>query len=418
MVKSKKLRSDIFMKTARFCFTLALLLLLPASPLPPANAARLLTGADSCDPLPLTAGPTVTVASVAELVNAVNTAAPGLTILVADGVYNLNGAYLRIAAPGVSLRGAGGDRSTVVLDGNYQTTEIVQVVASDVTVADLTLREAYYHPIHVMSTDGADTLHTLIYNVHIIDPGEQAIKINPGAAGYYPDEGVIACSQIELTAAGRGQIRNNCYTGGVDAHQAQGWVIRDNRIEGFWCPSGLSEHAIHLWRGSRGTLVERNQLLDNARGVGFGLSTSGDGRTYSDAVCPDASGYVDHYTGVIRNNMVFAGDSSLFASEYGFDCGICLWNACEAEVLHNTVFSTQAPFSSIEWRFPNTTALIANNLANYQLRERDGATAVLLNNRSDAQAGWFVDAAAGDLHLLSDRLAGDRSGRPPDHGGG
>ena len=95
------------------------------------------------------------------------------------GLYNLNGAYLRIDAPGVVLRSASGNREAVVLDGNYDTTEIIQIVASGVTVADLTLREAYYHPIHIMSSESLSTDDTFLYNLHIIDPGEQAVKINP-----------------------------------------------------------------------------------------------------------------------------------------------------------------------------------------------------------------------------------------------
>ena len=70
-----------------------------------------------------------------------------------------------------------------MLDGNYLTTEIVQVVASNVTVADLTLREAYDHPIHVMPSASAATNGTLVYNVHVVDPGQQAIKVNPLGPG-------------------------------------------------------------------------------------------------------------------------------------------------------------------------------------------------------------------------------------------
>jgi hypothetical protein len=268
-----------------------------------------------------------------------------------------------------------------------------------VTVADVTLREAYYHPIHVMTTDAGDTLNTTIYNIHLIDPGEQAIKINPAADGTYPDDGLIACSHIELTDAGRPFIRNNCYTGGIDAHQAQGWTVRDNLIEGFWCASGLSEHAVHFWRGSRDTLVERNVLNNNARGVGFGLVTSGEARTYPDNVCPAAGGsYVDHYDGVIRNNFVFANRSELFASADGFYCGICLWQACGAQALNNTVVSTQAPFSSIEWRFDNTAVTITNNLVSHNLRDR-GGTSVVTNNLQNTPLTLFVDGGNGDLHL-------------------
>jgi len=220
------------------------------------NTALLSSAADHCAPLPPPTAPTITVSTVAELQNAVNSAAPGDTILVADGVYDLNGVYLRFDVPNVTLRSVSGNRESVILDGNYVTGEIVQIVASNVTIADLTLREAYYHPIHVMSTSSADTTGTLIYNVHIVDPGQQAIKINPYTgenALYFPDNGIIACSHIELTDTGRPHIRDNCYTGGVDAHQARDWIIRDNLIEGFWCDSGLSEHGIHLWRSCRDT---------------------------------------------------------------------------------------------------------------------------------------------------------------------
>lgn len=362
------------------------------------------TAAD-CAALPPSGSTLVHVSTVTTLQDAVNNATAGTTILIADGIYNLNGVYLRLDTPGVTLRSASGNRDAVILDGNYLTTEIIQIVATNVTVADVTLREAYYHPIHVMTADAGDTLNTLIYNVHLIDPGEQAIKINPAADGTYPDDGVIACSHLELTDAGRPFIRNNCYTGGIDAHQAEGWTIRDNLIEGFWCENGLSEHGIHLWRGCRDTVVERNVLRENARGIGFGLAESGDGRTYSDNPCPSASGgYVDHFGGIIRNNFVFASDAGLFSSEYGFDCGICLWQACGAQIFNNTVVSTQAPFSSIEWRFDNTDIELRNNLVSHNLRDR-GGTAVLSHNLQNAPLSLFVDAASGDLHLLGTATA-------------
>jgi hypothetical protein len=357
---------------------------------------------DYCPPLPPPSGPTVLVDSVGELVGAVGAAAPGTTILVADGVYDLAGAYLRIETPNVTLRSESGNREAVILDGSYATTEIVQITASNVTVADITLREAYDHPIHVVSTTSAGTDGTLIYNVHVVDPGQQAIKINSVDSSHFVDDGVVACSRVELTTAGRPHIRDGCYTGGVDAHAAEGWVIRDNEIEGFWCDAGLSEHAVHFWRASRDTRVERNRLRNNARGVGFGLSSDGSGRTYPDAPCPSAGGaYVDHYGGDIQNNFISASDAGLFASAYGFDCGICLWQACEATATHNTIHSsdTGATFSSIEWRFPRTIATLTNNLVNHTMRERDGATGTLAGNVTGAEETWYVDATAGDLHL-------------------
>jgi len=217
---------------------------------------EVLAASDYCPPLAPPTGIIVNVSTVSELVDAVNQAEVATTILVADGIYNMNGAYLRIDVAGMVLRSASGNREAVVLDGNYDTTELIQIVASGVTVADLTLREAYYHPIHIMSSESLSTADTFLYNLHIIDPGEQAVKINPVGTEYFTDNGVIACTHIELTDTGHSYIRNNCYTGGIDAHQSRGWLVRDNIIEGFWCTAGLSEHAIHFWRASRDTLVE------------------------------------------------------------------------------------------------------------------------------------------------------------------
>lgn len=374
----------------------------------PVQITSALAAGRYCPALPPPTGSIVNVSTVTQLENAVNAAASGATILVADGTYNLNGVYLQFATPNVTLRSASGNREAVILDGNYQTTEIVQIVASNVTIADLTLRKACYHPIHVMSAEDGDTNNTWIYNVHIVDPGQQAIKVNPYTPDdplHFTDYGVVACSRLELTDAGRLEVWNingSCYTGGIDAHQSRGWVIRDNIIQGFWCPSDLAEHSIHLWRGCRDTTIERNVLRDNARGIGLGLVTSGSGRTYPDHPCPDASGYVDDWGGVARNNAISANRSGLFASEYGFDCGICFSNACNAQALHNTVYTADPDhtFSSIEWRFANTRADVINNLVNHTLRERDGASGTLSGNLTNAQASWFANAASGDLHLL------------------
>lgn len=370
---------------------------------PPRSFAEIARAATECAPLPPPpAGDTiVNVSTEADLWDAVNEAQPHTTILLADGTYNLgaNWHYVWIDTPYVTLRSASGNREAVILDDNYSGTEIVTILASNVTIAGITIKRAGTHPIHVVSTETADTLNTLIYNVRITDPGEQAIKVNPASAGHYPDNGVIACSTIELTDAGRPHV-SGCYTGGIDMHQARDWVVRDNWIEGFWCSAGLSEHGIHFWRGCRDPIVERNVLRNNARGVGFGMATSGTGRTYPDDPCPATSDYVDHYGGIIRNNFIFANRAELFASADGYDNGISLWNACEVKTYHNSVISTQPPFSSIEWRYSNTSVHLVNNLVSHNLRPRDGATAVQAGNLTNAPLTLFVDGSGGDLHLL------------------
>jgi hypothetical protein len=362
----------------------------------------------TCAPWPPSEGRELLVAAgdVGALVSAVNDAQPGDVILLEDGTYPLAGAHLWIDTDGVSLRSASGRRDAVVLDGGHQSTEIVTVAASDVTVADLSIVRADTHAVHVVGAPTHHVVRPTLYNLNIVDPAQQGIKVNQ-TGDHYADDGLIACSSIVLTAAGRSRVRNNCYTGGIDMHRTRGWRIRDNRIEGFWCPDGLSEHGIHLWRYNADAVIERNVVVDCARGIGLGLVDSGsDGRVHPDIDCP-TDVYVGDFRGTIRNNLVFASDPALFASAAGFDNGISLASACDARVLHNTVASTQPPFSSIEWRFAGTSARIGNNLVTHNLRERTPGTAQLEGNIEGADHAHFADLSGGDLHLSADSPALD-----------
>ena len=347
-----------------------------------------LAAQDPCAPLPPPTGATIErwPSDADSLRTTIASAASGTTILLHDGFYDMGGGdathRLVFTAPGVTLRSVSGDREAVVLDGNYVTGELISIQASDTTIADLTVQRAYYHPIHASGPDEPIS-GVLIHNVHVIDPGEQAIKVNPVGSGTV-DLGTLECSHLELTDAGRPHIRNSCYTGGLDAHAATGWLVRRNLIEGFWCDDGLSEHGIHMWRQCQDSVVEENVILDCARGIGFGLGPGADG----------------HIGGIIRNNFVAAGDPGLFASPDGFDSGISLWGADDAVAVHNSVASTQPPSaSSIEWRFIATSVTLANNLVTDRIWDR-GGVGVLAANLTYALPALFADVASGDLHLV------------------
>lgn len=371
-------------------------------PPPPPPAA-------GCEPLPPAEGDVVEIGPEDDLAATISAAPSGRTILLRDGTYDVSGAsYIVFRTPGVTLRSSSGDPSAVVIDGGHAIGECLSVAASNITIAELTVQRPLYHPIHVTGASDANTEGTLIYRVRAIDPGQQAIKINASSEGFYTDGGTVACSHIELTDAGRPGV-TDCYTGGIDAHLAWGWEIRDNHIEGFWCEAGLSEHAVHFWNGARDTLVERNTIVDCARGVGFGLGDMGNGTTrdYGDDPCPGVDGYVGHFDGIIRNNTILAARQELFGSQAGFDSGIALEQACGTGVYHNTIVSLQQPFTNIEYRWPNTSVDIANNLTTHAIIERDGGQATLQGNLSDQGTEHFVDAAGGDLHLADGSSAID-----------
>ena len=116
--------------------------------------------------------------------------------------------------------------------------------------------------------------------------------------------------------------------------------------------------------------------------------------------------FIGHYGGAIANNFVMANDPRLFASSGGFDTGIGLEQSCETAVLHNTIASTVAPrSSSIEWRFANTSAMVANNLVTHGLLPRDGGRATVTGNVANAPLTLFVDLPSGNLRLLPNAIA-------------
>jgi hypothetical protein len=351
-----------------------------------------------CGPLAPAAGPTIRVlpSQAASLPAIVARAPAKATILLADGTYRLRSTVVA-ATPGVTIRSQSGRPGAVVLDGNYATGDLVAVAASDVTIAEMTLTRASFHLVHVVPKDGGPTIRRVrLYRLRLLDGAEQFVKVNPNAArSAFVDSGRVECSSFRLTDRGRPHVPSNflpCYTGGVDAHGARGWIVRLNRFEHIRCGEGLAEHAVHFWTGSRDTLVERNTIVDCARGIGFGLGERTDwARKYGDQ---PGEAYVGHYGGSIRNNVVVA-------SRPGMDTGIGLEQARGARVYHNTVYAgarASGYFSSIDYRFQNTTVDIVNNLVT-RITVRDGAKARRGRNVESVPARWFRSPARLDFHL-------------------
>jgi hypothetical protein len=361
-----------------------------------------------CEPLP---EPTNVAGEVSpedadDLPGIVRDAPEGSTILLADGTFRMAAGSelerrIQILKRGVTLRSRSGNRDAVIIDGEYLTEEIIGISASDVTIADLTIRRAVYHPVHVTGGPDGDVTGVRLYNLKIEDGGEQFVKVNPSGAtpNTYADDGRVECSRFELTDAGRPEVvpePGGCYTGGIDAHQARGWTVRDNTFIGIHCTNGsLAEHAVHFWTASRDTLVERNVIVDCARGVGFGLGDGGGNspeRAYDDDPYPGV-GYVGHYDGVVRNNVIATSPGF----EY-FDTGIELEQARGTRVLHNTVIHGTSAFASISHRFANSAVTLENNLVR-SIRARDGSTASGDSNLENAPDSLFVDVAGLDFHL-------------------
>jgi hypothetical protein len=319
------------------------------------------------------------VSTAAELAGTVSTSLPGDTILLEDGVYPLSATgTIAVRTAGLTIRGQSGDRAAVVVHGWGMPAHDHNgfwVAADDVTIADLTIQDVGYHCIQ---TD-VNTDRLTVRNCILRDAGEQILKV-PAATGADPsDAGLVEGCLFEYSAG----VGPRSYMGGIDVHRGSGWTVRDNLFRDIRSPGGsISEHAVHFWNDSRDTAVERNRIVNCDRGIGFGLGTS------------------NHTGGIIRNNTIVHDGTLLPDGSPGFDdVGIGLESAPGARVVNNTILFSHA-YNAIEYRFAATTDVqIANNLANRPIQLRNGASATLAANITNASDDWFVDAQAGDLHL-------------------
>jgi len=240
--------------------------------------------------LPAPTGTVVTVSTEPQLQSAIQRLASNTTIVIAPGTYKLSGPlYINGTYANVTLRGSTDNRDDVVLAGAGMTSPAIQYGiwvggnVQGVTIANLTVRDVYYHPI--IFNAGTQAPH--VYNVHLINAGEQFIKSNPDGNGGGVNNGIVEYSVLEYTSTS-----NDAYTNGIDVHTGAGWIIRNNLFRNIVAPPGqLAGPSVLVWNHSSDTLVEGNAFLNCARGISFGLQE----------VTPGT----DHSGGIIRNNFFF-----------------------------------------------------------------------------------------------------------------
>ena len=372
-------------------------------------------GGGTCAPLAMPSGRIVPVSPGDDLRAVGLAAVDGDVLAFADGTYDVTAdVAMQLVANNVTLISASRDASKVILSGGngsaHTSREILQVGGSNVTIAHVTIRNARDHAIH-FAPRGTDIVGGTVYGVVIADAGQQFIKSNPTGTSTpmnHVDGVTVACSRFEMTAAGRAYVPQNpdnasypCYTGGIDAHAARDWRVRQNVFTGIYCDvDSLAEHAIHFWRSGRDQIIEQNTIVNCARGIGLGLGDTAAGgyvRTYADD--PHAADkldpYVGNYGGIIRNNMIYTDTAGTT------DVGIGLEQSIGTKILSNTVIITGGSVgNAIEYRFRNSLAEIRNNIAT-AIRLRDNARGTVMTNQIAPSLSQFVDAASGDLHLTA-----------------
>lgn len=340
----------------------------------------------------------VEVATAQQLADACWNLESDTAIVIAPGVYDLAGVDFpngvdgrltvgRFGAPPISnlqIRGATGDPADVVLLGAGMLDPIVPFgiqifTATDVTIADLSIRDVYYHAVAIQGDQGAERVR--LYHLRLFDAGQQIVKGSGGGA----DDVTVEFSELFYTAGAiehpEGSPPGSCYTNAIDAIGSARWIVRDNRIRDIRCANGeLAGPAVLLWQGSSDSRVERNTFLDSSRGVALGLV-----------------GPADHSGGLVRDNFFrweadapYAVDVPIYTTSPG------------SRILHNTALTRGGYPNAVEVRFAGATGVVVrHNLLDAAITPRDGAAPTVTANSTAAVPAWFRDLAAGDLHLTA-----------------
>lgn len=345
----------------------------------------------------LTAGTVISVSNVDELQNAVRNAVSGTTIQILPGQYRLT-TTLYVRVPDVVITGDPANCDAVQLIGrgmeNSDFGDVrsgVWIDADGVTVANLTVRDTYFHTIELNS--GPDDIY--IYNVRLVNAGTQFIKGNSnGGFGLGADRGRVEYTVMEylngppMTDRGIG----TGYSNGVDVHGGADWQIRNNLFKNFHTPDHadfLHNPAILMWNGSSNTISENNTFINVDRAIAYGLV----GREN------------DHQGGVIKNNFIYMAPGLYSANRtLNSDAPIINWSSPGTKIAHNTVRTNGNMPKSIEIRFNSQGAEVINNLVDATILHRDGSAFVSQGNGT-IQSGAFVNESAGDLHLSKTNAA-------------
>ncbi len=303
----------------------------------------------------------ISVNSTAQLDSAFRQASAGTRIILLSGVYKVyrldtvsggtaeNPIIVEAATPGMAVIQATGSEAISIHHPYW--------IIKGLTIEGSPNSE---HAFHI--TNNADNViikeNTLV-NFHA------QIKVN-GENNGFPDNGLIENNDLFNT-----QIRNtDSPVTTVDIVAGNNWIIRGNYIADF--AKGLSDktsYGVFIKGNSMKGLIERNLVIcaNNTQGsIRVGMSFGGGGT--GTAFCENQDCSIENTGGVMRNNIVLNCS----------DVGIYLNKARDTVITNNTLLMT----TGIDVRFPESNAMIQDNILTGAIRERDGGKADIRKNVS------------------------------------
>jgi hypothetical protein len=339
-------------------------------------------------PLAAPEGEVIPVATVDELLTAVEHVGAGGTILLGEGQYKLSRPIIFREKKNISIRSVLGDPAKVTLrgkgwDSEVKGDDILRIGHCEgVTIANLTFADCRSYGIKVEAENAPTDVR--IYNCRFRNIGVRAIK---GSAGQDPNvrtvRGSVSYCHFENTKIPPAHwLFGGDYISAIDMMALEDWTFSDNVFRNIRGRNGGGRAAIFIWVRSRRLVVERNFIINCDRGVAFGnpgkstANVSGERLVYvSDAI--------------IRNNFITGGP----------DCGIELWYAEHVKVYNNSIWRPERNWSrGIRIGTGTSQTDIVNNLVHGEIRF-DGGQAQLHRNLADRLDDYFVDPTSGNLAL-------------------
>ena len=338
--------------------------------------------------LPRPTGEVIRVATVGQLLAAVDRVGPGGTVLLLDGHYKLPRVMVLRQKKDVALRSASGDPATVVLSGKgwdsqAKGDDILRIAHCEgVSIADLTFTDCRSYGIKVEAENAPRNIH--IYNCHFRNIGVRAIK---GSAGKDPKVRAVKgsvryCSFENTEVPPADWLFGGDYIAAIDMMALEDWTFSDNIFRNIKGRRGGARAAIFIWVRSRQVVVERNLIINCDRGVAFGNPGQSTANRPGERLVYVADG-------IIRNNFISGGP----------DCGIELWHAERIKVCHNTIWRPERNWRrGIRIGTGTAQTDIVNNLVHGEIRI-EGGKAQFRQNLAGRLDGYCLDPASGNLAL-------------------
>jgi len=314
---------------------------------------------------------TYTVNNIKQVYQAINTIKNEQgynAIIFNEGIYHLK-RTLNITTPNLMFLSKSANPSNTILRGNGMkdtkgVDNLLRIAAPNFVLDGLTLEQAGNHLIKIAGESGARKPR--IRNAILQDGYEQLIKVTYSRKHIdkFSNEGIIENCFFRYTQG----IGPNYYIGGIDAHGIRNWVIKNNIFENIASPSQyMAEHAIHLWNDTFNNIVKNNLIINSDRGIGLGM------RMYKENYI-----YHSNFGGIIQSNIIYHANNKHKFS----DVGIILEDSPNTLVENNIIFLEHTYPYAIEFRFEKSNNIvIKKNNTNKGIRQRDGAKALVINNK-------------------------------------